>query len=304
MVTPALIDVAIGSTHPETSARIIVQNNFASDVELVATLGGLSQVGGRLVPSGDIDADLGSIISFQPNIVTVGPGVKTDITVYFQDSEHLSPGGHYGAITIRQTNASQSQVGLQAAVSVGMFVTKMDGAVRHIEAAQVKTNGSIFRLPTTVDVGFRNTGNVLAVPRAMITTSALGRTVAYGVANSESIGILPNDMVVIRTNLTQNGFIFLPGKYSTRVLYRAEGLADEQTSVVTQYYISPIFLIICLCVVALVIVGVRLRKNRQRKARPATERFSAHPKRPVSQTIQPRIVNDVVKKQQNRDVEP
>ncbi len=295
VVTPALIDVAISSAHPDASARIVVQNNFSSDVELVATLGGLQQQGGRLVPSGDIDPLFGGIISFQPNIITVGPGATADIMVYFQNSEQLSPGGHYGAITIRQTNANQSQIGLQAAVSVGMFVTKLDGAVQRVDATQVKTNGSIFRLPTTVDTSFRNSGNVLVVPRAAITTVGLKSIVANGVANTESIGILPNETTVIRTNLTRKKIVALPGIYTTNVLYRADGSAEQHTVTISQYYVPPLLIVLLLAGLA-ILVAVHFGKKRKQKKNRAEAillagTMSSASTKPV---VTKKVVNDVV----------
>lgn len=263
VVTPALIEASISTANPESTAHIVVRNTFAYPIELLAVLGGLQQEGTRLIPSGPVEPQLANATTFEPNIITVQPASEATITVRFRNSGELAPGGHYGSITIRQTGSVTSQIGVQAAVSVGIFLTKEDGAVRAVEVTQVRTNGSIFTLPSQVDVTFQNKGNVIVVPRASLEVSGARSVIAAGIVNAESIGVLPGGTTTIRGALKQMQRAWMPGTYTTTVAYRVDGSNEQKASTTSQLYIPPIIPLIILTL-GVVCLGVGRRRKRLR----------------------------------------
>lgn len=235
-VSPAMIDVSVGAQKPEVMSHLTIRNDFSAPVELSLSLAGLEQQGTQLVPTGKTTPELNDIISFEPRTVTVLPGKSSMVTVYFRDSKSIRPGGHYGSIIIQQMGVNSKHIGLQAAVSVGLFITKLDGVSPAVYIQDIRTNATFFRLPTVVDISFKNSGNVLVVPRASIVTKNGRAVVSTGIVNSESIGVLPGETVVIRAILSRAGGVELPGVYRTDVLYRIDGLPEQKITAVSHVY--------------------------------------------------------------------
>ena len=190
-VSPAFLTTSISSKHPTQDLAIGVRNDASAPVQMRVSLGGIDQDNGRLVPTTQIDQDLKAALSISPTEFTLDPQGSINVKLHVENTAKLGPGGHYATIIISYVSEQGHSIGLQPAVSVSLFVSKEDGAQRAVVLSKFTAHHSLFSLPSIVDLSFKNTGNVVAVPRAALQISKGGQQVSKGTVNDESIPIGP-----------------------------------------------------------------------------------------------------------------
>lgn len=242
-VSPALAQIQLPKGAAEAVQDITVTNTTASTMTFTAEFRSMVQSPkGSLVPSDALDKRLANVLTVSRAQFEVAPDEKFVLRVTVHDNEQLGPGGHYAALLLTQRDVTAARVGLQQGLSVALFITKQDGALKVVEARQLRTDGRFYKLPTEAIATFRNTGNVAFVPHATINVKdPSGNVISRGVVNDRAITILPDKSVTIQSSLVSVKNSYVPGRYITELSYRADD--DEQSHVLRRVdvIVPPLF---------------------------------------------------------------
>lgn len=269
-VTPSRVTLQINKGASSGLAPVSVRNDYAQPVEFEAEVWGVKQLhDGSLAPTAEPEAALKDLLSVAPRSFTLEPKQSINLQIVARDSDKLAPGGHYAAVLIRQANAVREKLSLSPAVTVMAFIIKEDGAVRKLSAASIVKDGPLLGLPDRVTVDFLNEGNLSVVPRASVQVRGPnGDIFKTGVLNQESLWALPSEKLKLQAILSSSARAWLPGRYSTHVLYRYDESDDMQEIVTTNWVFPPLSLLAVVVLFVLIAVLVRLFKRLIRRRRP------------------------------------
>lgn len=255
-VAPGYVRMNVTKANPVRDATVTVRNDFSVPVTLEATLSDIDQKKGVLVPTDQPDSELSRFVEINPSIFELQPSQAINIQLRLTDSPKLGPGGHYGALVIKQTPIPGSNIPIRPAVSVSLFIIKEDGAIRQIALKSLDMSGMSVSLPKTLDMTFQNAGNVDVVPKALVLLAGRDGTVyAKGVVNEESVPVFPNNQVILRSNLTTLQKTWKPGRYSFYVQYRHDGQVKTTTYREEFFYAPWWFILIVLILLNAFIIG-------------------------------------------------
>ncbi len=252
-VSPALLEADITDSTPTQTKSVSVRNDFPVAVRVGASISGLEQVGKNLVPSSNVDPGLVAATKILTTDTTLNPGQSVNVQVQFSNVAELGPGGHYGALLIKLLPAEATNLTLQQAISVTLFVVKEGGAVRSIELTDVKLQRNIFTAPKFADLSFKNTGNVHIVPRGTVDLSSGSSLYSRGIVNEPSSPLFPGREIVLRSSFDRIKLPIVPGYYNVDVSYRFDDTGRFNVSSVRFLYIPPWTLAVAF--VLLVLVG-------------------------------------------------
>lgn len=294
-VSPAVATISVNSGDIEKTATIGVKNNNSYAVSLTAELREVDESSGILVPSGELGKNLKEVVTIDnPNLI-LEPSGSANVKITVKNDSALSPGGTYLALTIKQTDDSNNRVGVQSAIGAGIFITKQQGAVRKLTVDAFDIKQVLLQEPKSSTVLFKNIGNVHLVPRGVITTTNIDQSVYYqkGIVNQESLMILPgktlNTEVVLRTIKPP----ILPSHQKVILQYRFDG-TDEIKTVEKYIWVIPyIWYIFGVCLIAFVIIGIKLIRKIKVKQRKQKRRLIEAVKHPI---IEQKIINQPQKK--------
>ncbi len=232
-ITPAFQHVVIGNGKPEANRSFSLQNNSDQSATFeisTVDMGALDETGG-LVFSGlsqDYEKKYGLAEWVELPNTRVEVAGKKAVTVPFviKNQDSLSPGGHYGAIIVRQvaSRASDKQVAISPQVASLVFLLKRGGEVYGLSLSDMKSRHNIWSLPTKIELPFQNTGNVHVVPRGIVRLkNPQGNEMAKTIINPESALILPERSRVFVVALDTQSRSVWPGHYTIEVDYRYDG---------------------------------------------------------------------------------
>lgn len=257
-VAPAYVTAQVGSKQPQTSVTVGVRNNFNTPITISAGVSDINIHNNSLVLANNLASSLSDIITISPTQAEINPGSSINFIVTITNKSSLSPGGHYLSLLLSQTssdiNNATPKLSLKPAVSATIYLIKEDGALRSVKVTKVRLSRSIFSVPKQVDVTFYNNGNVVTVPRGVVSISDRsrdGKIYAQGVVNASSIPLQPKSSVTFAVALKSFAPFSLLERYHLNLIYRPDGI--DKTSSITQtfWYISKsaIFLglILLLC---------------------------------------------------------
>lgn len=211
----------------------------------VVDFGALDESGGVFFSGQSNDFErkygLAGWLKLDQDQLNLSPGTTTKVGARIADDGHLTPGGHYGAILFKIQSPAKTganNVEFKQILTSLVFLRKSGG-----ENYDLKLNGydglHNWRLPTLINLRFRNDGNVHIYPRGTITiTDPLGRQVARGVINPDSGAILPETYRVYPTKLDVKSLAWLPGRYKLTIAYRREDQAVPQIWVNSFWFIN------------------------------------------------------------------
>jgi len=240
-VSPALQSITISQTQAAKSFDFYVTNNDPVEQEFhLATIdfGSLDDSGGILFlgPEKALSYKYGLArwITLEKDAVALMPHETQKVIVTIHNKDSLAPGGHYGAVLVtpqlaRGTPTPQTQIN-QVASSL-LFLTKEGGAHYSLKLANYSLAAAAVRLPGTLDLRFRNAGNIHVVPRGLVTvTDPFGRTVQKGIINSDSGLALPESFREIAAPLARTATSWAPGVYHAHISYYYEGQAGDRST--------------------------------------------------------------------------
>jgi hypothetical protein len=190
---------------------------------------------------------------------------KVDFTI--KNEASLSPGGHYGAIIVRQVGeqlSSNERIALSPQAASLIFLRKVGGEKYGLSLPRIESNHSIWRLPTKVKLPFKNDGNVHVVPRGVVRIKdSVGREIAKGIINPESALILPERGRSFSVSLDPQAQIIWPGRYTIEVEYRYDG-RDKLSHISQTFYTANlrVFLLLLALGLSLLFIGYTIWKNK------------------------------------------
>ena len=201
-IEPAFIEVEMESTESAKEFVFTITNN--SDKELSIDLSGIdfrqsddpygnvSFLGKEIK---DYTYGLTSFISFTNNNLELKQQEKREINVTIANRQDLSPGGHYGAVIVRQRpGSSTDNTIVTPALSSLVYLTKKGGERYNLSFKDVDFPKIpiVFAHPSTYFILLQNDGNVHLTPygRADI-TDIFGRLIYKGIINENSLKVLP-----------------------------------------------------------------------------------------------------------------
>lgn len=253
-ISPAFQEITLEEKDTAKSFSVSLTNDSTVPMTLRLFLydfGSLDDSGGVafLGASNDLAKKyaLASWMKVEGDSLLLGPNESKEVSVVIENNTMLSPGGHYGALMFQVentasdvTNASQNDVSVQQMFSSLVFVKKVGGEIYNLELNTQTYRNLFLRFQERLDLSFRNAGNVHLVPRGIVRVKdPLGRVVAKGIINQESVIILPETLRSYPIQLTNQGVLLIPGRYTLETAYRFDG-KDDFSTIVLQFYFVPL----------------------------------------------------------------
>lgn len=250
-VSPAYSKVSLSSVQPTTDETVVVTNNFEHEIRLNVGLTGVDKSSGKPDASLTADAVIARTVSISETDLRLAPHKSRNIKLRFTNNDQLTPGGHYGAVLIRQIDQQRGGVGLVPAVSVGLYVIKEDGAKRQLQVATQSLSKIMFRLPANVSVTSKNTGNVVVIPKASLSIGRKSQAYELGILNEASRALSPGDQQATNVAFKSVKQAWIPGKYSLTTTYRYQGSDDTSKSSQDFWYLPWQYIIVSVLIFSL-----------------------------------------------------
>lgn len=266
-VSPAYSTVQVGSKQPQSSLSVGVRNSYDVPITILASLSGLDVHSNALVPTATPEKTVSRLVSISPTEIVVPAHGSKNIIVTIKDDPSLSPGGHYLSLLLTQASVASDQkiqqVSLKTAVSATIYLVKEDGAVRSVDATSLRISRSLFSLPTTANIRFHNTGNVVIIPRGVVTIGQVRKPIlGQAVVNQDSVPLYPGSATTLQAVLHPAVSDLWPGRYYVQLQYRPDGLDATKVRLVQFWYV-PIFYIFLIVILAIIIMALILPKTRR-----------------------------------------
>ena len=236
-ISPSSKDITLGSGLLQANVTIRLTNNSGKDLSGQLRLvdfktlnesGGLSfgQVGIPLSKYG-----LANWMSLpNGNKVDVPNGKSISVLLNIDNRADLAPGGHYGAVVVSTgtpiaTNGNHQISFNQELVSL-IFVKKLGGEQYGLQLQSV-IPGDHQNIPNSVQLRFKNTGNVQLTPRGYVTIiDPKKKLVAKGIINADSALVLPEARRSFTSLLQPIATSSATGNYTLNVFYRYDEKSD------------------------------------------------------------------------------
>lgn len=272
-ITPAMQEVEIKDSLIKQSGTFTVRNNSDQPAafELSAIdMGALDETGGLIFSGLPQDYlkkyGLAEWVELPRKRIEIATAKTETVSFNIRNSENLSPGGHYGAIIVKQVPRQAAQPVRQVTISPQaaslLFLLKRGGEVYKLSLPGFRANTSVWNLPTKVELPFKNEGNVHVVPRGIVRLkNTLGNEIAKAVINPESSYVLPERSRALHVafdNLPKN---IWPGRYTIEVDYRYDG--QENFTRVSQTFYTANLRVLLALVSILLLSGVCLYRFRR-----------------------------------------
>lgn len=262
-ISPALQEIILQKDQQSLTDYFTLANNGdkPETFEVSAIdMGTLDETGGLIFSGFSQDYQrkygLAQWVTLEHSVLTVPPHNVGKVGFTIKNEASLSPGGHYGAIIVRQASTQSSpeqRVTLTPQAASLLFLRKVGGEVYKLSLPEIEANYNLWQLPTKVSLPFKNEGNIHLVPRGIVRVKdSLGREITKGIINPESALILPERSRVFKVALDTKGRTPWPGRYIIEVDYRYDG-QETFTQVSHAFYTAHLRTLVLL--VSLVIVG-------------------------------------------------
>lgn len=262
-VAPAVLTLNLDSKVTEQIGYVGVKNNYSKPINLTTELKGIDQERGIIAPIKELDSNLSKLISITPSSFTLEPGESINIQVTVKNASILSPGGSYASLVIKQDGGSLNNVGLQPAVSANLFIVKQQGAKKQLELSDVKISRKLFGMPDKATLIFRNNGNVIAIPRGIVTVGNRNLSSIYkkGVVNEGSLPMFPLKQLTIEVPLDNIQNKWTPGRQEINIQYRADGQNNIKSYSLSVIYIPNLYWLVLAIILTTFWLIYRRRQN-------------------------------------------
>lgn len=301
-IAPAKIDLSIPKHETQANTSVTIKNTFAVPVALHAAVHTVDTSRGMLIP-GARTSVFENTITALPADFELAPGETKKVQILIKDASALKPGGNYAALLVRQHDTATGTVSLTPAISVSLFITKEQGAVRQLASALPKTPKIAFKLPTNFTTTFNNTGNVLLVPRGSISISRGGTVTHKTVVNESSVPIFPGKTIRLQNILSPVSNTGLPGPRTITYTYRYDGaVKDTETLTATFWYlpwwsIAPVLFLIIAIIWGIKVTQAARRRREKRKKRQKHYAHRAGRQSPPAAAVVPSVTPPAQKQQ-------
>ncbi len=251
-VSPAFTQMKITQTETEHPLQFKVTNNEPKEQTLklsAADFNTLDESGGLLFVGSNPSAlqkkyGLANWIRLPEDTVTVPAKQTVTVNATILNQPDLAAGGHYGALMfslpVNDSGDAQNKIAVHPIASSLLFTTKVGGETYKLKLADVNDNHSVFKLPSSITLRFKNDGNTHLIPRGVVTlTDPRGRIVSKGIINADSGIILPETYRRYSVPFNKIVTASIPGKYKMTVNYRFDGYEQFRTYQSSQILLTP-----------------------------------------------------------------
>jgi hypothetical protein len=245
-VSPAIVRINLDKEE-EQLAYVSIKNNYQTRISLKTAIKGVDSEEGILAPIKELDANLKQLLTVNPMQFTLEPRESINLQLRVKNGDALGPGGSYAALVITQLDEPE-KLELHSAISVNIFIVKERGARRQLDVVNLKANRLLFGMPSSVNITFKNSGNVLVVPRGVAVVNGGKHDVIYkkGIINEQSISVFPKKNITLNTPLIRLSERWLPAKITISLQYRVEGSNKINTYSTKKLYIPNMYWLIAL----------------------------------------------------------
>lgn len=268
-ISPAVLYFTLTSQNPRQTKTITILNSQETDIVVALQVKRVDETSGILAPTTPI-TDERQAITLSTNELQIPAGKSATVDLTIASSQVLRPGGSYFSLVATQTSNATDTVGFNAAVSAVIFVTKEAGAFRKLDVMASSIPAILFGTPSQVTILFRNSGNVMVVPRGIVLITGKNNQefLAKGVINTESLPVFPGKELRLTTPLTKLMSTVLPTKVTAVLQYRFDG-TDQTTTVTKSSWLIPMqFIALVSLLLAAIVASVyyitKMRKSHKK----------------------------------------
>lgn len=247
-ISPFLQEITVGANDTSKDLLLTVTNQTPRSQDFTVRaidFGSLDETGGVAFSglTGDsLDATYGLArwLTLERTSLTLAPGQTDKIKATLVNQPDFGPGGHYAAILLSTSgNAQGGQVGINQTLSSLIFAIKTGGEKYAVDMQPVHLQKTWWRLPSSVTLPIKNTGNVHTRPRGIVSlVNPMGKEVSRGIINQESGYVLPGQTRNFAVDLRSQAHALLPGHYRLHTQYRYNSNAPFTTQDIAFWYIG------------------------------------------------------------------
>lgn len=200
---------------------------------------------------------LSSWVKLASNNIVLQPGEDKTISIDIQ-KERLSQGGHYAAVLAEIKQGDDKKDVRLKGMFAALLMVRADSKYNREEGkiSSFIPNSNLLSFPDNYILRFQNTGNIDVTPHGLIEIhDMLGRLVARGIVNENSLISLPETIRKYNIPLKNDSTILLPGIYKANLSLHY-GDKDEELSADTIFiYLGwySIILFVLVCIVGVVL---------------------------------------------------
>lgn len=251
-VSPAQLSFNVKPGASSQTEVIKITNTYNTKLELTAELQAIDETGVRLVPVGPADESLASTITLSSSNIVVPVNGTYELRVKVDDSEKLTDGGHYASLVLTQRTSSNIVSTFRPSVAVSLFIIKDQNIRTDFQLTDLTINRTLFSLPSSATLTFKNLGNMHVIPRASVSVYDNETLIGKAVVNGNSQVLFPGEQADFKAPIEMYGRVLMPRKLHMRTMYRIDNSDIQLTTEQTFWYI-PIIDVIAAVVVGTVI---------------------------------------------------
>ncbi len=277
-VSPAQLEFNLTPTKLTQVHTIELTNSYDVNQRMSAEFQAIDETGARLVPNGSLDETFTSALKLSATDILV-PAKGSYTLQVAVDATRLAGGGHYASLVLTQQSNSLLPQGYRSAIAVNLFVIKDENIRTNLILTGSTIGATLFSMPTSGTLTFKNLGNTHVVPRASISIYDKNELVSKAVVNQTSAPLFPNQQSSFIGKFDSYKTILIPKKLRSIVVYRIDGSDIQLTSESTFWHVPliPIAVIVSLVVALFVWRGklwfaIKKAKNhlfrRSRRSKP------------------------------------
>jgi hypothetical protein len=233
-IAPAAIRLELTKSQNQTSTSFSLTNTYSTPVTLQLAIQHSAQNA-----HGNVDPT--TLVSLDSPILTIPAGATSSETVTLRDSKNLSPGSQIVDLVVVQHSAGNGSagVGVQPAVRLPVTIIKDDGAVMSLGLTNIASPGFTMQSPRAITVTIKNTGNLVAIPRGIVTIrDPRGVVIGQGVINTASAAIVPGSELKTAVAITAITQATAPGAYHLTATYGLGGDSGDKTVSVSYVFVA------------------------------------------------------------------
>lgn len=270
-VSPATMKFSVSTDQPTSFQSVAIKNNGPTEVSYEASIVDVDTETGTLLPLESTAELTKKVFQISLSKFSLQPEQSINISVTANNLEELPPGGHYGALHIKQLAGEQrgSTVPINQVIGVGLFMVKEDGAIRDLTYTLSPLSRIWFVAPKSQKITVKNNGNVDVVPRGYVAISRGDKTYQKVLFNETSQPVFPYKSN--EYSITFGGAkMFWPGRYTQAVSLRYDGQAEQKIEYYSVWYIPVWSIFIPLVLIVIVVLlgrktNISLNKFRFKK---------------------------------------
>lgn len=311
-VAPAQLEFNVDSNISTQTKTIEISNSYDVSQRLSAEFQAIDETGARLVPNGALESSFAKTLKLSATDIVVPAKSKYTLQIAV-DGSSLKGGGHYASLVLTQRSNSVLPQGYRSAIAINLFVIKDENIRTNLMLTGSTFGNTLFSMPSTATLTFRNLGNTHVVPRASVSVYDKEELVSKAVVNQSSAPLFPNQQSSFTGKFDSYKTILIPKKLRSIVVYRIDGSDIQLTSESTFWHVPliPIAVIVSL-VVALFVwrrklwLAMKKAKNhlfswsRRSRPRPKSSIEPSSTPASVTQTVPPQELE----KHSNTFIEP